>query len=58
MSAVKVNWLDECQVIHRVMQIIRLLRELQLELEQATEEPQARALGRAVFRFRVSSLDG
>jgi hypothetical protein len=33
---------DECPALLRVMQIIRLLRESQLELEQAMEEPQAR----------------
>jgi hypothetical protein len=32
--------LDECPALLRVMQIIRLLRESQLELEQAMEEPQ------------------
>jgi hypothetical protein len=34
--------LDECPAIIRVMQIIRLLRESQLELEQAMQEPQSR----------------
>jgi hypothetical protein len=31
--------LDDCPALLRVMQIIRLLRESQLELEQSLEEP-------------------